>query len=151
MKFLMYLRGKKVNRIFKTFRGMTDYKGRSTRSELWLFLLFIVVATFLIGFVVFLAVKYGYPNLGFLITMCLMSFNMATAFALIPLGVRRLHDIGFSGFFLFLAFIPIVGIPALLVISLFDSKPGSNKYGKNPKGIGNLEELKEAPEPEKAY
>lgn len=126
--------------IGKTLKGITDYHGRSTRMELWIFILFIVVVTIAIGLASFVAFTTGHSTLGVLIVFAMMSFNMITAISLVPLGVRRLHDIGFNGFFLILAFVPVIGIPALLVLSLFDSKPGKNKYGPNPKGIGNLVE-----------
>jgi uncharacterized membrane protein YhaH (DUF805 family) len=51
--------------------------------------------------------------------------------------VRRLHDVGKSGWFYFIVLIPIIGSIWLLVLAATDSQPGRNKYGPNPKGIGN--------------
>lgn len=42
---------------------------------------------------------------------------------------RRLHDIGLSGAFYFVSFIPWVGGLVLFVLEIIDSKPGANKYG----------------------
>ena len=55
--------------------------------------------------------------------------------------VRRLHDIGKSGWFFLVCFIPIAGIIWLIVLLCKDSTPGPNKYGPNPKGIGNVDEF----------
>jgi uncharacterized membrane protein YhaH (DUF805 family) len=53
--------------------------------------------------------------------------------ALIPniaLAIRRMHDVGKSGWY---CLIPIYN----LILCCTDSVPGSNEYGPNPKGIGN--------------
>ncbi|MBR6124081.1 DUF805 domain-containing protein, partial [Candidatus Saccharibacteria bacterium] len=48
--------------------------------------------------------------------------------------VRRLHDIGKSGWWFWVSLIPVVGGIILLVFMFLDSQPGSNAYGSNPKG-----------------
>jgi len=47
--------------------------------------------------------------------------------------VRRLHDIGKSGWMVLIAFIPLIGVFWLLFLLVTDSSPGENQYGKNPK------------------
>jgi uncharacterized membrane protein YhaH (DUF805 family) len=47
--------------------------------------------------------------------------------------IRRLHDIGKSGWWYFIILIPLVGAIWMLVLLLTDSQPGENKYGPNPK------------------
>ena len=49
-------------------------------------------------------------------------------------GVRRLHDIDKSGWFILFALIPLVGWIFLLVWYVKDSEPGTNRFGANPKG-----------------
>ena len=51
----------------------------------------------------------------------------------IAVGVRRLHDIGKSGWMMLVVFIPFVGAIWLLILFVMDSKPGANEYGPNPK------------------
>jgi uncharacterized membrane protein YhaH (DUF805 family) len=51
--------------------------------------------------------------------------------------LRRLHDSGNSGWFLFLLLLPIIGWIWLLVLLCLESEPKTNKWGENPKGIGN--------------
>jgi len=48
-------------------------------------------------------------------------------------AVRRLHDVGKSGWFLFIALIPLIGTIWLLVLLAKDGEPGMNQYGINPK------------------
>ncbi len=49
--------------------------------------------------------------------------------------VRRLHDVGKSGWMYLIVFIPIIGAIWLLVLTVTDSNPGDNQYGPNPKEI----------------
>jgi uncharacterized membrane protein YhaH (DUF805 family) len=53
--------------------------------------------------------------------------------------VRRLHDTGRSGWWFFIAFVPIAGGIILLVLLLLDSTPGDNQYGINPKTLSAVE------------
>ncbi len=62
-------------------------------------------------------------------------------FILIPtvaLWVRRLHDTGRSGWYLFLLLIPLVGVILFFVFSCTDSQPGENSYGPNPKETASI-------------
>ncbi len=47
--------------------------------------------------------------------------------------VRRLHDVGKSGWWYLIILVPLVGIIWLVVLLLADSQPGTNQYGANPK------------------
>ena len=64
--------------------------------------------------------------------------KLATALGLVPglaVSVRRLHDIGKSGWWLLLNIVPLVGPLVLLYFAVKDSQPGSNQYGPNPKAV----------------
>jgi uncharacterized membrane protein YhaH (DUF805 family) len=51
----------------------------------------------------------------------------------LAVAVRRLHDVGKSGWMLLIAFIPLIGAIWLLVLLLTDSQEGTNNWGENPK------------------
>lgn len=51
----------------------------------------------------------------------------------LSVSVRRLHDVGKSGWMLLIALIPLIGAIWLFVLLVTDSKPGENEYGPNPK------------------
>ena len=53
----------------------------------------------------------------------------------ISLSVRRLHDIGQSGFLVLICFIPIFGWLTLLYICCTDSQQNANEYGPSTKYI----------------
>ena len=74
------------------------------------------------GFVIFLYVVY-------------MIYALILLIPEFALCVRRLHDTGKSGWYMLIAFIPIIGAILLLVAMCTDSTPGHNKYGPNPKGV----------------
>ena len=47
--------------------------------------------------------------------------------------IRRLHDIGKSGWWYLLSFVPIIGWLAMIYFCVLDSQAGVNEYGPNPK------------------
>ena len=67
------------------------------------------------------------------------SYGLSTLYSLavlipgIAVSVRRLHDVGKSGWMLLIALIPIIGTIWLIVLYLSDSEPGENEYGPSPK------------------
>mgnify|MGYP002701301161 CR=1 FL=1 len=64
--------------------------------------------------------------------------NIYSLVVLVPglaVAVRRLHDVGKSGWMLLLALSPLSGAIWILVLMATDSKEGTNKWGENPKGV----------------
>jgi len=51
----------------------------------------------------------------------------------LAVAVRRLHDVGKSGWFYFIALIPIIGAIWLLVLFCTEGQDGTNNYGTDPK------------------
>lgn len=99
-----------------------EFTGRSRRSEFWYFML----GGFVLGLVV--------GGIGAVIGTTILS-NVLSLALLIPsiaVGVRRLHDVGRSGWWMLIYF---TGIGILVLIYWFaqDSQPGANEYGPNPK------------------
>lgn len=130
----------------KVLRDYANFRGRARRSEYWFFALFNLIAIWLC---ILLDKMLGTTfNFGALGNQMPISYGYIYAFynlaVLIPglaVAVRRLHDVGKSGWFLLIAFIPLVGAIWLLVLFFTDSKPGPNKWGPNPKDIGNVDEI----------
>ena len=54
---------------------------------------------------------------------------VATFIPALAVSVRRLHDIGRSGWWLLIAFIPVVGIIILIVWACKRGETGANPYG----------------------
>ena len=115
--------------IKKAILSIKDYKGRSRRSEYFYWLLTIVLCSLIIGVIYGLLMELV-PVLGIIILTLFLIFIFVIS---LPLGFRRLQDIGKNGFFMFLGLIPIVGGIVLLVFFCKDSKKEINKWGESPK------------------
>jgi uncharacterized membrane protein YhaH (DUF805 family) len=94
-------------------RKYVDFSGRAARPEFWWFFLFQIIVLVVTG---------------------LMSdiLNLIAALGLLlpglSVGARRLHDIGKSGWFLLLGFIPVIGFLILLYWFVQSSAP-ANAFG----------------------
>lgn len=116
----------------KCYKEYANFEGRARRREFWGFMLF--------WYIIYLAV-YGFFMLAFKDDAFMMIVGMVICFLLaiasivpqLAVSVRRLHDIGKSGWYYFVNFIPLIGSIWLLVMFCTDSEPSENKYGKNPK------------------
>ena len=73
------------------------------------------------------------PELGYGIIYVLYALVMFIPY--IAVSVRRLHDVGKSGWMFFILLIPIIGAIWFLVLLVTDSNPGENPYGTNPKEV----------------
>jgi uncharacterized membrane protein YhaH (DUF805 family) len=116
------------------FRNYATFTGRARRSEYWFFYLFYFI--FLVLAVILdnlLGITIDDTAIGPLYIVSIL----AMIIPVLTVTVRRLHDVGKSGWFYFIVLIPIIGSIWLLVLMVTDSQPGRNRYGKNPKGIGN--------------
>lgn len=117
------------------FRKYATFKGRARRSEYWYWYLFNI----LVG-VVLIAIDYSahlvvWGDTGILTTL----FCLVVLVPNIAVTVRRLHDIGRSGWWFWIYFVPILGGIVLLVFCVTDSKPEENEYGVSPKyGVESL-------------
>lgn len=108
-----------------TLKKYTVFDGRARRKEFWMFALFNFIITFIIAFIE-----------SFLDTQIIsIIYTLAILLPSIAVSVRRLHDIGKSGYWYFIGFIPIIGSIWILVLMCKDSQTGENIYGPNPKEI----------------
>lgn len=120
-----------MNWYLKVFRQYADFNGRARRKEYWMFFLFnmmfAILATILDNLLGTVSSDYGY---GFFYA----AYGLALFLPALGVAVRRLHDVGKSGWFLLISIIPIIGAIWLIVLMATDGQPGSNQYGLNPKG-----------------
>ena len=104
-----------------------DFKGRSQRKEYWMFTLFNLLAFFV------LSVAGG--MLGDQAELLTGIYSLGVLLPSVAVTVRRLHDIGRSGWWALLMVVPVVGALILVVFALQDSQPEANEYGANPKAL----------------
>jgi uncharacterized membrane protein YhaH (DUF805 family) len=106
-----------------------DFNGRARRKAFGFFVLIYIIINIIltiIDYIVFVNI------IG--ISLFSTLFSLALLLPYLAISVRRLHDIGKSGWFALLFLIPIVGLVLLIILLAADSVKGSNQYGENPKG-----------------
>ena len=137
---------KSVRTCFKKYATLS---GRASRAEFWWFILFnnliaILLFVFSAVFMIYAFVHQQHgtePPGGAMITFAVaevvlmliaQTLQLALLVPNICVLVRRFHDTGHSGYEIFYALIPLVGVVYCLVLCLQPSEEGDNKYGPNP-------------------
>jgi uncharacterized membrane protein YhaH (DUF805 family) len=109
----------------------TNFERRASRSEYWWFALFnliVNIVTFVIDSTLGTMITYDMGYVGFIALLALLLPSLSVS-------VRRLHDLGKSGWWLLIAIIPIVnfiGIFVILVFTLMEGEKQPNQYGEVP-------------------
>lgn len=107
--------------------------GRASRAEYWWFTLFMYIIFVAIYALMLLMAAYikqgsGSQLLGVFLMLGIMSIiSILLIVPSICVTVRRLHDIGRSGWWILLSFAPIVRF-VILVFTLMPSQPTANEY-----------------------
>lgn len=114
-----------VSSVTSCLKRYVQFSGRACRSEYWYWQLALFIIGFVVG-IIEIAMGYGEESspIGSIINLALFLPSLAVF-------VRRMHDIGRSGWNFFWSFLPIIGWIILLV---YCCKPSSepNQYGEGP-------------------
>jgi len=112
-----------MNYFIGALKKYAVFEGRAHRSEYWYFLLF--------GFIFYVVISV----ISSLIDADILSFLFYLAMFIpgLAVSVRRLHDIGKSGWMILINLIPIAGFIWYIILMCLDSNIGQNEYGPNPK------------------
>lgn len=102
-----------------------DFNGRARRAEFWWFILVVMVISIVLN------VLDSMVHLGGILGGL---FSLAILLPELGVMVRRLHDTNRSGWWLFIALVPLVGIVLLIIWYAAEGTKGSNTYGADPKG-----------------
>lgn len=114
----------------EVLKKYVTFSGRARRKEYWMFILFNLIFS-IVATILDSVLGTRNPDTGYGIVSGL--YSLAVLLPSLAVLVRRLHDIGKSGWWFFISLIPIVGVIWLLVLLATDSQPGDNQYGPNPK------------------
>jgi uncharacterized membrane protein YhaH (DUF805 family) len=102
------------------FKAPFSFDGRIRRTEYGL--------SFIIYFAVIFLIAFALPNTGAEIIVLILYVPLV--WFMLAQGAKRCHDVGNNGWYQI--------IPLYFFLLLFqDGEPGENRYGLNPKGIGN--------------
>ena len=115
-----------MNWYIKVLKNYAVFSGRARRKEYWMFVLFNFIFALVLSLI-------GLLTFGMLYILSIL-YGVAVLVPALAVAVRRLHDIGKSGWYYFIILIPIAGPIWFLVLMCTDSQPGDNQYGPNPKG-----------------
>jgi len=113
-----------IQAIKSGFSNYVNFSGRAIRSEYWYWVLFTVL-----GMIVTEIIDYA---IGTPVTYWI--FGLAVLLPGIAVGVRRLHDLDRSGWWLLLSFIPLIGAIVLIVWFCTKGTDGANRFGPDPLG-----------------
>ena len=118
----------------QALKNYSNFKGRARRKEYWMFnLIYIIIlifATFLDNVIVATFETAG-TNLGY--GWFYLIVGLVHLLPSLSLLVRRLHDVGKSGWFYFIILIPVVGFIWIFILSIKEGEMGNNFYGSDPK------------------
>ena len=121
-----------MNWYLKVLKQYADFNGRARRKEYWMFVLFNMIfafaAIFLDNIIGTASPESGYGIFYGLYALVLFIPGLAVT-------VRRLHDVGKSGWMMLIGLIPLIGAIWLLVLMVTNSNPRENQYGANPKEV----------------
>ncbi len=134
------------------FKNYFNAAGRATRKEFWFFTLnafilvsFVTIAFGLYMFFLYTSIRHNLANpssadsfsmipirIGYIFPFLSIAIPFLLAFPYLNLVVRRLHDINFSSWWLFLFFIPQFGGLIILIFMCLPGTKGTNKYDVEP-------------------
>ena len=117
-----------------------DFQGRARRAEYWMFVLFqllVYIAVAILGLILSGGKTDSATATGLmaLVTLGLLLPSIAVT-------VRRLHDTNRTGWWILINFLPLIGGLWLLVLTVLDGTPTSNRFGPDPKGRGDADQAK---------
>ena len=109
------------------FKKYADFSGRARRREYWGFQLVL-----LLSYLVLLALV-AMESMATIGSILILVFGLGIIVPSLAVTVRRLHDIGKSGWWYLIGLVPLVGLVIFLFL-LMPGTPGTNQYGPDPRG-----------------
>ncbi|MBE3125207.1 MAG: DUF805 domain-containing protein [Acidobacteria bacterium] len=113
---------------FEALKKYGVFCGRARLWEYWGFWIAHMLVS--VGVIIFGIIITGDDDQ--ILTILIGFYVLAVYVPGIAVTVRRLHDIGHSGWWYFLFFVPLIGSIVLIIWLTRDGQPGPNKYGPNP-------------------
>lgn len=104
-----------------------QFDGRARRQEFWYVYLVNIAISLVFG------ILSRIPFIGFIFTIVMGLFGLATIVPMIALYIRRMHDLGKPGVWICVVFVPLIGAIWLLILAATEGQRGDNIYGPDPK------------------
>lgn len=119
-------------------KNYANFNGRARRSEYWYYTLMNIILIIGLQVLIFLAAMSQLGVVSMILGAVYLIYALGTLVPSLAVAVRRLHDVGKSGWFILISLIPLIGGIWLLVLMCTDSMPGENEYGPNPKNQSSM-------------
>ena len=119
-----------MNWYLEVLKNYAVFSGRARRKEYWFYVLFNAIFA-IIAMIIDNVLGLTFQDIGYGPVYTL--YVLATLIPSIAVSVRRLHDIGKSGWYLLVGLIPCVGGIILLVFDVTAGDVRENEYGADPK------------------
>jgi uncharacterized membrane protein YhaH (DUF805 family) len=115
-----------MNYYLSALTNYAQFSGRARRAEYWNFLLFNMIACIIL-------MVFSVVTKAFLIVIAV--YYLGVFIPSLAVSVRRMHDLGKSGWYILVGIIPIVGGIWYLILVCSAGEEGANEYGPDPKAV----------------
>jgi len=116
--------------MLKALKNFADFRGRARRKEYWYFYLATIILIQISRIIIYII---NLEYISYESALPLLSFialiNLMLLIPICAVGTRRLHDIGRSGWWQLLWFIPVIGWIVILFFLCKNTSPQNNKWG----------------------
>ncbi len=122
-----------MDAIIKNFKDIitnkyAQFNGRANKTEFWQYILVYFVVG--VALSVLMNLLGGVSILRMIVMILYIIVTLALFIPTLAVGVRRMHDIGKGGGWIFINLIPFIGTIWFLVLAIKESEPGTNEFEK---------------------
>lgn len=125
-----------MNEIIQNYKEILTQKyckfsGRANRSEFWYFVLVNAIVAVVLYILLAIA-AFSSSSAAGVIYAVLVIYDLAVLLPGLGVTVRRLHDIGKGGGWIFISLVPLIGGLILLYFMIVEGNQGANRFGDQP-------------------
>lgn len=122
-----------MDAIIKNFKDIitnkyAQFTGRANKAEFWQYILVYFVVGVTLS--VLMNLLGGVSILRMIVMLLYLIVTLALLIPTLAVGVRRMHDIGKGGGWIFINLIPILGSIWFIVLAIKESESGTNEFEK---------------------
>ncbi|MDD3738668.1 MAG: DUF805 domain-containing protein [Lentimicrobiaceae bacterium] len=122
-----------MKQIIETFKNVVtknyaNFKGRANTREFWSFVLVMIIINII--FSILTNISGGAKALYWIFLILQIIVQLALLVPSLAVGVRRMHDIGKGGGWIFINLIPIIGSIWFIILAIKPSEEGENRFDK---------------------
>ncbi len=114
-----------MNEYLSVLKNYAKFDGRARRREYWMFTL--------VNAAVYVVLNLLATQVSTYIGIVALVYMLGILVPSIAVAIRRMHDIGKSGWWVLIALVPLIGGIWFLVLTVTAGQSGSNAYGADPK------------------